>query len=248
MRTSLGLTLVTISAAVALAACNVTGAPPPPPISYGPVDNGVSKLAPTAIIQTAESKAVRAPSLHLDVDDRQGRNDVTIDATVVRGGNSQGVLGVNGKDLDFLCVGGHFYVQDNPVHPMLAATVDEALGDRWLSLSTNDKPLRAFVAMISTFQPSILFKDDPAGDARALKGTRVTIDGQLALPLRVADGAGITTAYVATTGIPYIVHMTYLHTSGAAKGEKVTLRFNQFGMPVTVSKPSAADVLVVPGY
>ncbi|MFJ5643689.1 hypothetical protein [Streptomyces sp. NPDC093223] len=250
-QTLLGMAGLCVTAAVALTACGggtgtgahragaaVSAAPSPARPFEG--------LSPAQIAERSRVVMTNLKSFRAKGTVTTDGKNMTVDMVVAGKGNCLGTFGFHGGKGQIRWYGGDTYMKgdktfwtevgggEKGVSPQQAAAVSELLAGRWLKTPAGSTDTDDEFPFCDT--ASIFAKD--TSDSSLTRGADTSVDGRSAVTLTGKDGAATRTLVVAAEGQPYQVRIT------AEGGEEPqTLELSAFNKPVTLTPPSAGDVL-----
>lgn len=203
--------------------------------SAAPADNGVSALSAEQILARAKSALGAADAVHVAGSGSDEGTAVKLDMRYGADG-AVGTFFVNGQRLDLLRVADDVYVKGSTSFwtTFADASVGKLLGGKYVKTTTTDarfKDLADFTDLTAAADGFL----EP--DGAISKGATTMIAGQPAIGL-VSKGATGGTLYIATTGRPYP-----LAIEDDAKSTGQELTFTEYGKPVTVTAPPAAQIV-----
>jgi hypothetical protein len=199
--------------------------------SPAPADNGVAALTAEQILAKAKSALGAADAVRISGAGSDEGTQVKLDMRYGADG-AVGTFFFNGQRLDLLRVGDDVYVKGSPSFWTTFANgqVAKQLGGKYVKTTLTDarfKPIASFTDLTDSVDGFL----EP--DGAITKGGPKTVAGVPAIAL-VNKGATGGTLYVATTGRPYPLSVD-------GKGQRLT--FTDYGKPVTVQAPPAAQIV-----
>jgi len=236
MRVRLAL-IPLVAAAALLAGCATANPPATPPTSTGPVDNGVSALAPADILAKAQKALGDAKSFHMVGSATQDNQKVNIDLKF-SGKDVAGTLDLGVFKLEVISIGTDLYLKapddfwSSQLPASVASTALALIHGKYVKVDSSNASFSEFT---DSFKPANLLK--PEGDVT--KGETKTIDGTP--PIALVDKTG-SKLYIATTGDP--VPLSIEDSSSAGGG---SLQFKEYNVPVLIQAPAAGDVFDLKG-
>jgi hypothetical protein len=232
MRVRLAL-IPLVAAAALLAGCATANPPATPPTSTGPVDNGVSALAPADIVTKMQTALAAAKSFHMTGSATDNGQKVNFDLKF-SGKDFVGTIDLGGAiKLDVIGIGTDVYIKApndfwaSQLPAGQAQAVLTLIQGKYVKLDAKNANV---APLVDPFRPENMTK--PEGDVT--KGDTKTIDGKPAIGLVDSKGGG--KLYVATTGDP-----VPLSIEGGSSADG-TVSFTDYNVPVTVQAPAASDV------
>jgi len=232
MRVRLAL-IPLVAAAALLAGCATANTPATTPTSTGPVDNGVSALAPADIVTKMQTALAAAKSFHMVGSATDNGQKVSFDLKF-SGKDFAGTIDLGGAiKLDVIGIGTDIYIKapndfwSSQLPSGQAASLLALIQGKYVKLDAKNANV---APLIDPFRPENMVK--PEGDVT--KGDTKTIDGKPAIGLVDSKGGG--KLYVATTGDPLPLS---IEGGSAAEG---SVAFTEYNVPVLVQAPAAGDV------
>ncbi|MFE1315897.1 hypothetical protein [Streptomyces sp. NPDC058755] len=171
--------------------------------------------------------------------------EMTFDFTVVAKGDCRGNFTHAGASAELRMVGGHTYMKGDKKFwqqtgrkegssPEEINAITEMFKGRWFKV-----PAKAAKAddRFPFCDTAMMFKRDKK-DGRLTRGAETEVNGSRAVTLMGKEGAQTQTLFVSAQGEPYVLRMTAV--GGKEPG---SLEFSAFNEPVTVTPPSASEVI-----
>jgi hypothetical protein len=206
----------------------------------GSSDNGVAGKSASEILQAARTAAQNAKSVHVVSSAKTARGgSLTLDASLAK---DQGHANVSflGFSLQAIRSGDTIYVKGNE---LFAARLSAVLGVKVPASTWIKGPAKGTLGHtagsftnITTELPLML-----AGTGKVTKSTKVEIDGQPTITLKLSRKLYSGNLYVATTGQPYPLKLLKTgpgDTPGFSETGQTT--FTNWNDPVTVTAPAHA--------
>lgn len=245
-RTVLATATLFVCATTVLTACSGSGsgsaapaATKSPPSATGPASAGATvSAAPTAaasqaplagrsagqIFNDAVEQDLASPSLRLKADindakDGPTKADVAMDAK----GDCAGTVQPKQGPISMIKAGKTIYLR-----PAGART--------WAKVPTSSADGKG-MAQVCDLKGYLATPGRDTVDTKAMKGATTTVDGQPAITLTDQEGKERFTAYVATSGKPYLLKLVTV--GGDQPG---TLDFSDFGRPVHAVAPPKSQL------
>ncbi len=192
--------------------------------------NGIAAKAPAQIVNAAIAATRSARSVHVQ-GNVTGAQTLGINLRLRNGTGATGSISENGVSFRIVVVNGGFYFQGDRAFWLKVGhspTAARLLVGRWLRSNANDAQFAgaAKLASIRTLLPATL-----ANHGTLTKGATATVGGQPAIAVHDAHGG---TIQVATTGRPYVLHVS---KTGAQSG---SLNFDDYNQAFTVVAPKHA--------
>lgn len=197
----------------------------------GAGDNGITKLSADAALAKVKAAAKDVTSVHVAGSIAQQGQSIALDVHVGRD-RGQGVLTINGGDLEVRLLDGTAYVKgaaETFTKLGVPAIQAQIVGGKWLKSSATGGEFAAFTEFLDV---DSLFESllKPDGDVET--GDTTTIGGEEAFEL--VDSADSGSLYIATHGDPLPLRVE----KGGAAGGKVD--FTDYGEDVEVEAPDGA--------
>lgn len=228
MRTTkaLAAAALAITALLTVSACGSSGAA----TSTEAAGNGVADKSADEILKAAQDAAKAQTSVHMVGTVTQDSGDMTIDMQVEKGGKATGTIVMAGATLEIITTGTTVYVKGDKAFwdSQAGEGAYELIGDKWVS-STSDADLASFKDF-TDFTTAVTQMLTPSGTVTKTEPS--TVDGQAVIGLKDGDKG---TLWIATTGDPLPVKI-----DGGTEGG---VAFTDWGKPVKVAEPAAADIL-----
>jgi hypothetical protein len=217
-RSTAGLSLVLLLAALALAGCG------------GSSGNGVASKSPPEIVAAAKAAADGASAVHVAGSIVTGGTPLDIDLSLVAGKGGRGRLSENGLSFELVELDGTVYINGSSAFfsRLAGSSAAQLLHGKWLKVPTSNASVAQFSSLTELRK---LLDAALATDNKTLvaAGTS-TVNGQAVVGVR--DSSQIGTLYVATTGPPYPIQITKKGTGGG------TITFSEWDRPVTLTAPT----------
>lgn len=203
-----------------------------------PVDNGVANLSADEILAKAKTALSKAKSVHVTGSNSAAGEEFQLDLRVKGSEGGAGTILTGEDKIELIRIGQDVYFKaTGALMNSLAGSAEAAklLVGKYLKGSATDpkfKELASF-ADLSTMGTTFL---DP--DGKITKGERKTIRGIPAIGL-VDPSADGGTLYIALQGEPLPLQIT----PSATSKDKGSLDFLDYGKPVELTAPPAAQVV-----
>jgi hypothetical protein len=193
--------------------------------------NGVADQSADQILTATTTAAKAQESVHVSGKGSTAGKAFGLDMKLAKGVGGVGTISMGTDTLQIVYTGTDIYLKGDKAYwtaQANAATAD-LIGDRWVKAPATNESFAAF-AQIGDFTTAVenLLKPDSA----ITKGDQADVAGQPAIALVSTDGK----LWVATTGEPLPITI-----DNGKPGEELT--FSEWGAPVTVTAPVAADTL-----
>jgi hypothetical protein len=216
-----------------------TGASPSAKAS--PVDNGVSALPATVILEKAKQALKDAESFHyagkIAADGQELTSDITFDFAIAKGKGAKGILGFGGP-LQVIAIPSTMYFQgDEAYYKNVVGIANPApLKGKWVQADPKvpDLMIPDFVTTDAVVEN--ILTPEP-GQALTKVGPKL-VGGTQAVGLSSKDG----TLWIATTGAPYPLQVV------ATGGSKGSVTFDHFNSTVDITPPATADIVPFKKY
>lgn len=197
----------------------------------GAADNGITELSADAALAKVKAAAKDVESVHVAGSIAQGGQSIGLDVHVGRD-RGQGVLTINGGDLEIRLLEGTAYVRgatETFTKLGVPAIQAQLVGGKWLKSSASGGEFAAFTEFLDV---DSLFESllQPDGDVET--GDTTTISGEEAFEL--VDSADSGSLFIATHGDPLPLRVQ----KGGETGGKVD--FTDYGEDVDVQAPAGA--------
>jgi hypothetical protein len=194
------------------------------------------------ILAASRAALLRASSVHAKGDLLSGGTAYTIDMRMVRGVGAAGTIAVQGKGLTLVRIGDAAYVQPDAAFLRSATNSESSVrlfSGTYFKVTARKSALFApFVALTDAEQA---FGSTLAANGAVTKGEITRVNKQRVLDLLV-DGGRSGHVFVALTGAPYPVRISYDSTS------RQQVDLDGFGARVKLAAPPAGKVRSVPGF
>ena len=198
----------------------------------GGSDNGEASKPVKQIGQDAEAAMKGLKSFHISGSMTDSGQTIGLDLVVENSGPGGGRMTIDGSSFQLVVNGSKIYFKGDQSFWQKAggvnASVAGLLANKWVTgvPSSSDLQSLAQLTNVNSFVSGLASGSDstPTGT----KGSVTTFDGQSALPIRSSDG----TAYVATTGRPYLL--------GFKGGSQGSLTFDEFNSAPAPAVPASA--------
>ncbi|MFI9152746.1 hypothetical protein [Streptomyces sp. NPDC053367] len=218
-----------------------TGGATPTPSKAAEPFPGMSggEIADKAFRTTMDARSVRVKG---DIQDEASGGPLRIDIALDSEGDCVGTLSADGGRTDVIRVGDAVYtrfdeaflraqMKGEPKEDTDAAV--DMLAGKW---TTSGKDAEA-AEIADLCDLETLLGDETQGASDATRGRTTTVGGTPALALEEKDGKDTYTAYVATTGKPYVLRL-----DSDAADDTGSLVFSDYDKPVAAKKP-AGEIL-----
>jgi hypothetical protein len=235
--------LVPVAAAAMLAAgCASTSTTPgsagPATAALAPVENGVDKLAATEILAKAKAALAKAKSVHITGSSTGDGAELRLDLQLNGTAGGKGTIITGNNRIEVIRVGQTIYLKaEGEALTGLVGNAEAAklLAGKYMKGSATDARLKDVASFTSLTEMATNFLD-PTG--KIAKGERKTIRGVPAIGL-VDDSTDGGVMYIALQGEAYPLQLA----PGPKTKEEGTLDFLDYGKPVQVTAPPAAQVV-----
>jgi hypothetical protein len=222
------LVMVTVAAAVFLAACSSPTPTPPAPTT--PADNGIAALDAEDIVTRSRDALVRATTYRMS--GQMTSNGQTAKIDLHNGGrNVKGTIEIEGRSLEILRIGDDLYMKasDEFWKQFIPAKQQSVLGLLSGKYVKVDATNESFSALTEAFDASEIVK----ADGNVTKSSPTTINGTPAIGL--SGGPDKSTLYVATVGEPNPLRIE-------APSGQGTIDFTDYGRPIEFDAPASSEV------
>jgi hypothetical protein len=228
--------------AMLVAGCGSTsttsGSGGPATTTAAPVENGVDKLSATEILAKAKAALPKAKSVHVSGSSSGDGEELRLDLRVNGTAGGQGTIVTGNNRIEVIRIGQTVYLKaDGEALSGLAGNPEAAklLAGKYLKGSATDPKLKDLAAFTSLTEMATNFLE-PTG--KITKGERKVVRGVPAIGLvdNAKDGGVM---YIALRGEPLPLQLAPLANSK----EQGTLDFLDYGKPVEVTQPPAAQVV-----
>ena len=246
----LSLCLLACAAAPALSACVML--------------NGESAKAPDQVVADSQAAVRSAQSYRVSIDVHEGGDAAAFDLAVAGSRLVQGRLTVGGATGDIVVVSDRVYLRGGDLLSRLGDAGAAPSGDDWVE--TTEAAAPDVVKVLAPFIDPTSMADCVLGEHGTLTATQGTFDGASVVELHDAGdvpGTAPATLAIAGTGTPYPLHLsvtgppqlgtvdlpaacetsaTIATSSSASSASAPTIEatFEDWGAPVTVTRPAGA--------
>jgi len=240
--------LMAVSAAALVAACSDSTEPPAAGPSAAASSSSASagadlaSLPPKEILAKATAAIKAADSVRLKGGGTEEGQNFEIDMHYGSAGQAYGTITSSGQTIELRRVGQVVYLKADAAFWQATAGAEAAklLGDKFLKAPLTDRRIGQLASFIdkNTFVGEVLQPDGELamGDTRDIRGTSA-----IGLVSKGGADGDNGTLYVAAEGEPYPLQLA----PEAGSGETGSLDFLDYGEPVTVETPPAADTVDV---
>jgi hypothetical protein len=184
------------------------------------------------VLADAMAAARWACSAHVSGNLVSNGTPVTLDLSMVRGGDAKGSASINGLQFDAVRIGDTVYIHgsDDFYKHFAGAAIAQLLHGRWIKASSNQPQFRSFAPLTDI---GALLAKVTKSHGKLVNDGKTTYEGQEVVAIR--DKSDNSKLYVAATGKPYPVALV-----GGEKGQTGTIAFGDWNEPVPLGAPKNA--------